>query len=378
MKAGWRALDFTNCIDKVIYTSKIQRNKFLSEGVYPVVSQEEDLINGYWNDENDVFKILKPVIVFGDHTKVIKYIDFNFVLGADGVKLLQPKDFLFPRFFYYQLQALRLDTLGYARHFRLLKEVSIKYPPLAEQKRIVAILDEAFAAIAKARENAEKNLANAREVFESYLNGVFSNPRGKWQTVTLSELSTEITDGDHLPPPKAVEGVPFITISNINKHTNQIDFTNTFHVPIKYYESLKHNKKPQKGDVLYTVTGSYGIPVLINNDFQFCFQRHIGLIRPNSKLNSKLLYYWIRSSQAKEQAKASSTGTAQKTVSLKSLRNFIIPLMSIKIQHAIVAKLDALFTETKRLEEIYRKKIAALDELKKSILDEAFKGELTR
>jgi type I restriction enzyme S subunit len=257
------------------------------------------------------------------------------------------------------------------------KALQIPIPPLPEQKRIVAILDEAFANITRAKEIAEKNLANAREVFESYLQSVFANPGAGWEIVKMSELAIEITDGDHMPPPKTSVGLPFITISNINKETHQIDFSNTFLVSKQYYNNLKKNRKPIKGDILYTVTGSYGIPVLVNNDIQFCFQRHIGLIRPNKELNSKLLYYWIRSPQAISQANETATGTAQKTVSLKALRNFMIPKIPYEEQNTIVAKLDTLSIETKKLETIYQQKLASLEELKKSILQKAFAGELT-
>ncbi len=253
--------------------------------------------------------------------------------------------------------------------------IEINYPKsLPEQRRIVSILDEAFAAIAKAKANAEQNLKNAKELFESYLQGVFEN--GDWDEVKLAELAKDITDGDHMPPPKSEEGFPFITISNINKQNRQIDFSDTFKVPKQYYEKLKENRKPKKGDVLYTVTGSYGIPVLIEDDFQFCFQRHIGLIRPKENVSSKWLYYWILSPQALFQANDKATGTAQKTVSLTALRNFTLPNIKLKEQHNIVQKLDALSAETKKLETIYQQKINDLEELKKSVLQKAFSGEL--
>jgi len=169
MKTGWQAQPFESCIEHVVYSTKIQRKDFLDDGTYPVVSQEVGLINGYWNKDADLFMVDRPVVIFGDHTKVLKYINFDFVLGADGVKILQPKDFLVPRFFYYQLQVAKLDTLGYARHYKLLKELKIKFPDRFEQQRIVAILDEAFEGIATAAANAEKNLKNAKELFESCL-----------------------------------------------------------------------------------------------------------------------------------------------------------------------------------------------------------------
>ena len=104
MRAGWNSKPFDDCIEKVTYTKKIHRKDFLAEGALPIVSQEEDFINGYWDDETNLFKTKTPIVVFGDHTKVLKYVDFDFVLGADGVKILKPRDFLLPKFFYYQLQ----------------------------------------------------------------------------------------------------------------------------------------------------------------------------------------------------------------------------------------------------------------------------------
>jgi type I restriction enzyme, S subunit len=89
----------------------------------------------------------------------------------------------------------------------------------------------------------------------------------------LAELATDITDGDHMPPPKALQGVPFITIGNIAKETRTIDFSDTFMVSRDYFDGLKANKKPQLGDVLYTVTGSFGVPVFVSENREFCFQR---------------------------------------------------------------------------------------------------------
>ena len=205
---------------------------------------------------------------------------------------------------------------------------------------------------------------------------MFENKEKVWEEVKLSELAIDITDGDHMPPPKTKEGIPFITISNINKEHHQIDFSETFTVSKEYYQKLKSNRKPIKGDVLYTVTGSYGIPVLVETDREFCFQRHIGLIRPKPSVISKWLFYWILSPEAFKQANDTATGTAQKTVSLSALRNFCIPKMTISDQQTIVTKLDALSNETKRLEAIYQQKLLDLEELKKSVLQKAFNGEL--
>src|SRR5690606_33990691 len=119
MSAGWISAALEDCIEKVPAPVKVKTQDFLAAGKYPVVSQEAALINGYWNNEADVVKVNRPLVVFGDHTQVIKYVDFDFVVGADGVKLLQPQAAIDPKFFCYQLQSMELETLGYARHYRL-------------------------------------------------------------------------------------------------------------------------------------------------------------------------------------------------------------------------------------------------------------------
>ncbi len=269
---------------------------------------------------------------------------------------------------------------GAVGHKRVAKEFIESYPipapPLPEQHRIVAILDEAFDGIATAKANAEQNLQNARALFESHLQRVFTEAWTTGELVTLADLATDITDGDHMPPPKAANGVPFITIGNVAKDSHTIDFTDTFKVPREYFDSLKPNKKPKLGDVLYTVTGSFGIPVLVKEQQDFCFQRHIGLVRPKSDFCSEWLYYLLMSPQIVQQANEGATGTAQKTVSLKVLRGFKVPRIPLADQAAAIAKLNSLATETQRLESLYRQKLAALDALKKSLLHQAFSGQL--
>ena len=257
-----------------------------------------------------------------------------------------------------------------------LREIPIPLPPLPEQHRIVALLDEAFNGIATARANAEKNLHNARAVVESHLQSVFTEAWQAGELVTLAELATDITDGDHMPPPKAPSGVPFITIGNVMKDVRKIDFSNTFMVPKEYFDGLKPNKKPRIGDVLYTVTGSFGIPVLIDEQRDFCFQRHIGLVRPKADVSSEWLFYLLMSPQVFQQANVGATGTAQKTVSLKVLRGFKVPRIPLIMQKAATSTLNNLANETQRLESLYQRKRAALDALKQSLLHQAFSGQL--
>lgn len=250
----------------------------------------------------------------------------------------------------------------------------IPLPSLLEQNRIVGILDEAFEGIATARANAERNFQNAHALFERTLQSAFDGYRERSR---LSDLASDITDGDHSPPPKSPSGVPFITISDIVKRTREIDLSNTFTVPLEYFRNLKPNKRPRPGDVLYTVTGAtLGIPVLVRQEVDFCFQRHIGLIRPKPTTDSMWLSYALLAPQTFEQATRGATGAAQKTVSLSVLRSLEVPRISLAEQRAVGTMLHGFETETRRLESLYQRKLAALDELKRSILHQAFTGAL--
>ena len=214
---------------------------------------------------------------------------------STGYFVLRPKQGIDRRFVFYSLFTEsfsgEMDSLQKGASYPAVTDGDVRaqkipVPPLAEQQRIVGLLDEAFEgpATAKAKANAEKNLQNARALFESHLQSVFTQ-RGP--LASLSDLADEVTDGDHSPPPKAPTGVPFITISNINKRMGTIDFSNTFTVAEAYFRGLKPSKKPRVGDVIHTVTGAtLGIPILVREQRDFCFQRHIDLIRPNANVDS--------------------------------------------------------------------------------------------
>ena len=169
------AIFFEECIEKVILNNKIQRADYLTEGFFPIVSQESSLVNGFWNVEEDVYIIDKSVILFGDHTRVLKYIDFNFVLGADGVKIIKPKSFIDSKFFYYFLLANPIEGKGYARHYKFLKELKLKVPTLDIQKETVSKLDAVSTDFFKST-NSYKNKVNELFLLKiSILNKAFND-----------------------------------------------------------------------------------------------------------------------------------------------------------------------------------------------------------
>jgi len=374
MKQRWQSKEFEDCIEKVTYTTKIQRKDFLEAGAYPVVSQEDTFINGYWDDTDDVFRVETPLVVFGDHTKVLKYIDFDFVLGADGVKLLLPKEFLVPKFFYYQLQTAQLESLGYARHYKLLKELEIKFPERAEQHRIVAILDDAFDGIATAKANAEKNLQNARALFESHLQAMFSQTSKNWEKKHLAEVAKDFGRGKskHRPrnDPKLYGGkFPFIQTGDVRNATHLINtYSQTYNEA-----GLAQSKLWPKGTLCITIAANIAETGIL--DFDSCFPDSvIGVVVDPGVISIKFLEYLLQSFKTILQAKGK--GSAQDNINLGTFENQLFPFPSLKEQEQIVSTLDSLSGEIQRLESIYQQKLAALDELKKSLLHQAFSGQL--
>ena len=389
--------------------NQIQSKEALPTGKIPVVSQGKDLIDGYCNDVSKKIDVL-PLVMFGDHTRNVKYIDFEFVIGADGTKFHKILS-CNPEYIYYWMlyAAETLRNRGYARHYTLLKECFIPLPPLQEQVRIVSkikailplvekysceeikrvSLDSAFpnllkksilqeaiqgklvpqdpgdepASVLLERIRAEKDqLIKAgkikRDKHESVIfrrDNSHYEKRGSeevciddelpfdipenWCWSRLSTLCKSISDGDHQPPPKVPSGIPFVVISNVS--SGKIDLSNTRFVSHDYYENLHESRIPCRDDILFTVTGSYGIVIPVDTEDAFCFQRHIALLKP-LQITTEFLSTWLNTPIVYEQCKHCATGTAQKTVGLNSLKNILIPIPPINEQVRILEQLEEI------------------------------------
>ena len=187
-----------------------------------------------------------------------------------------------------------------------------------------------------------------------------------WEKVKLIDCCVSIADGDHQPPPKSDSGIPFVTIANIVN--NQFDFKNSMFVPESYYEKLDYKRKAKKNDILYSVVGSFGIPVFIKDDKPYVFQRHIAILRPNKKVNARFLYYKMLSRNFYMKADAAAIGAAQRTVSLTSLRNIEIIVPPMETQRRIADVLSAYDD----LIENNRKQIKLLEEAAQRLYKEWF------
>lgn len=190
-----------------------------------------------------------------------------------------------------------------------------------------------------------------------------------WKIKRMDECCLSISDGDHLPPPKAEMGVPFITITNIDPVYNTIDFSDTMFVPEGYFRSLQEIRKPREGDILYSVVGSFGIPVLIGGNHDFTFQRHIAILRPNQDVViPEYLYYVMKSRSFFAQADSYAIGSAQRTISLSSLRKMKIPVPDLPEQKRLASVLSAY----DNLLKVNNRQIKILEQMAENLYKEWF------
>ncbi len=180
---------------------KVHRRDYLPDGAIPVIDQGHSFVAGYTNDKRALFEGDLPVVLFGDHTLTFKYVDFPFALGADGVKALSIKDAFCPKYLFYYWQSHNIQSQGYSRHFKFLKEIELPLIPLSEQRRVVKLLDQAEA-LPKRHVEAS---AKAARILPALFYKIFGDPATnskRWPTAALEELAeigTELIDPNQSP-----------------------------------------------------------------------------------------------------------------------------------------------------------------------------------
>lgn len=403
-------------------TKKIKQKEYLKEGIYPVIDQGSSLIGGYTNDENLLYDGELPVIIFGDHTRCVKYVDFKFAQGADGVKVLKPKGDIDIKYIYYLMLNLELPNKGYSRHYKFLREAKFQIPPLAEQERIVNMIESLFDKVDKAaglvdeaRDGFEKRRAAILErAFSGELtkkwreeNGVsdvyntiadelryreeiykglkkkdkpnFMNynidsviidetlPSG-WVKCEIGLLCDCIVPGRDKP--KSFTGdTPWITIPNLIG-----DYVGVGNSDLGLSESEIEAVKAKvipKDSVVMSCVGRFGISSIVKDECVINQQLHAFL--PSNLILPKYLMYHIRI--LKGYMKQTATSTTVAYLNKNNCNSLTINLSSIEEQREIVKILDSVLSKESELE--YLTDISErIDRTKKSILTKAFRGEL--
>lgn len=321
--------------DVTKFGRKIKTSDYMGNGKYPIIDQGKNLISGYTNEENGIF-VDVPAIIFGDHTRILKYIDTPFFLGADGTKIFKAKnENCNLKFIYYALKNIKIPDTGYNRHYKWLKESSIIYPAIEHQDKIVNILDRITSII---------TLKTQQLVFlEKLKHSLFVEMFGdKAHILTMNDLCNIITDGTHQSLKFVSDGIPFLFVSNVSE--NKISYDTGKFISIDTYKELYKRTPIEKYDILLSTVGSYGHPAIVKSNKKFLFQRHIAYLKPKKELiNSIYLHAAILSDEVQRQIESKVKGIAQKTLNLSEIKTLKIPLPSMTEQNifaTIVEKID--------------------------------------
>ena len=372
---NWIIKDFTQCLERVPKQKAILAREYLEEGLCPVVSQESALISGYTNKSELLYKHAKPVVIFGDHTKNVKFIDFDFVVGADGVHILMPKSDILPKFFYYELCSIRLRDLGYARHYKLLKEKQIKYPSLPQQQRIVELLDAEFAKIDAIKANAEQQLQAAKDLFRSALKEMLT-PKEGWKYKPVGEITASINGLWKGKKP------PYVNVGVIRNANFTKDFTlNTSNIEYLDVEERQYkSRKLEKGDLIVEKSGGsekqpVGRTVLFDLDGEFSVSNFTSILRIKDKsaILPAFLYLYLLFVY-----KEGVTKTMQNAAT--GIHNIIydlflaipIPILPIGEQQRIVKLLEAVIKKIYSLRSNYDNTLTLCNDLKQALLKSIF------
>ena len=378
MKQGWEIKQLGDVCDKA--SSNVSQNQLDNEvGDYPIFGASGLIKNvSFYHQAKPYLSIVKDGSGVGRVTKMDAYTSvigtLQYILPNEGIDL----DYL-------NYSLMSIDFKKYVAgaaiphiYFKDYKNEPFLWMPLSEQQQIVSVLNKAFGNIAKAKANAEQNLKNAKELFESYLQGVFENKGEGWENTQLSKLCLPnriITYGVIKLGDDIEDGVPCLRTSNVR--WLRIDLTGMKRILPELSKEYSRTIL-EGGEVLVNVRGTLGgVAVVPKTMTGWNVSREVAVVPIDSnKIDPFFISTFIGSETAQKWLGDVKKGAAYVGINIEDLRLLPIPLPKLKEQQAIVQKLDALSAETKKLEAIYQQKINDLEELKKSVLQKAFAGEL--
>ena len=361
---------------------KTKQKDYLKKGQLPIVDQGQSLVGGYTDDANMTVECELPVIVFGDHTRAVKYITFPFGAGADGIKVLQPKENILPPFLYYGTQYIvaKMPNRGYARHYQYVEKEDLPVPSLPEQERIVARIEELFSQLDAGVETLKKTKAE----IVLYRQAVFSSVIGKYDGVSkkLSDIAVTV-DGDRGKKyPKKAELTQtgdclFLTAANVKPYGWSFE-DNTF--ISKEKDSILHGGRLQKNDVVITTRGTLGNVAIYDESVPF------DTVRINSCMliirvtdESVSPYYLaqdLMSPMFKYQIAKLKSGTAQPQIPANILSEIPLKIPSSNDQNAIIGELTGKFSVCDSIEQTVDTALQQAEAMRQSILKDAFEGKL--
>ncbi|MEP6597140.1 MAG: restriction endonuclease subunit S, partial [Ginsengibacter sp.] len=334
----WKWVKLGEVCDKISLNKiKIKQKDYLEEGTYPVVDQGQDMIGGYYNDEKLVIPNEPPFIIFGDHTKIKKYINFKFIAGADGVKVLKSKEIVDSKFLYYSLFIIKIEDKGYARHFQLLEKELFPLPPKPRQQAIVSKIEELFSELDKGIENLHTAQQQLKTYRQSVLKWAFVNDSFKdfvlkdvTEKIQIGPFGTQLHKEDYIE-----NGIPLINPTHIKD--GFIVANNSFSILESKRDSLP-NYVLKEGDVIMGRRGEMGRCGLVTKKEVgwFCGTGSLYFRPDKKKVNPIFLYYNLSSEPVKKYLDDNAGGTTMANLNLKIVNDIPISLPSIEEQHNIV------------------------------------------
>ena len=370
---NWKVLSFINVIDDVSGGNlKTQKSEFLEKGLIPVIDQGKDLIAGYVDNEKATVKTNTPHIVFGDHTRSLKYIDFPFAMGADGTKVLKVKSNIdsIEKYIFYFFQTLNIPETGYNRHFKYLKECLIPLPSLQTQQKIAAILDKADELRQYNKQLIEKYDALTQSLFLDMFGDLKVNNH-KFSSVTLAHACSLITDGAHRTPKLLDEGVPFMTVANME----EFDFNFNKCKKIsenEFLDLVNNNCQPEINDILFSKDGTVGKVLRIRKKHKLVLLSSIAILRFKKSINPVFAENLLKSDYFFNQAVSRKSGSAIRRIVLKDIKKTTFITPPIDLQNQFAERVQLIETQKQQAQEALAKNEA----LFQGLLQQAFKGEL--
>jgi len=359
--------------DVTAKASKVKKQNYQEYGDIPVVDQGKKQFGGYADKLHKVCGIQLPAIVFGDHTRVFKYIEEDFALGADGVKLLQPKVESNSKYLYWYLTQLQLENAGYSRHFKYLKETHIPLPPLKTQKHIASVLEKADQ-LRKDCQRLEQELNQlAQSVFIEMFGDPVTNPKG-WETENLNLIAniqigpfgTQLHKEDYIS-----NGIPLINPTHLkqNKIIPNKDLTLSEE---KYNELTQYHLK--KNDIIMGRRGEMGRTAIIDeeSDGWFCGTGSLYIRLYSKNVLPAFLNDILSSHSMKKWLEDQSLGATMPNLNKKILHSIKIPIPSLELQQKYCQILE--FIETQKGNN--KKQRGEQNNLFNTLSQKAFKGEL--
>ena len=385
--AGWVEDRFTDLTvrERRGQIPKALKSMYQTTGVFPVVDQGRELIAGFVNDRELLFHGRLPAIVFGDHTRVFKYVNFPFVAGADGTRIITPRsDRIDISFLYYALCSLSLKNLGYSRHFKLLKEQVVRFPlSLLEQRKIAAILSSVDDAIEKTQAVIDQVQVVKRGLMQELLTRGLPGQHRRfkrtqvgevpedWEISRISEIA-RCHYGTSVALKSEKGGLPVLRMGNLRDGRVNLD-------DVKYLEEGKVSDDLllSRCDVLFNRTNSadlVGKVSVFDHSIRASFASYLLRLRTEPNIgNGRWLAYLLNTGTVQKILRATATpGVSQVNISRKNLLATTVPVPPIQEQAAIVAMLDSIQHRV----EVEQSKVERLAELKIGLMSVLLTGEL--